>query len=78
MTVRNGLPKLTELGVNMSNIENFQKELTNLINKHSLDNDANTPDYILSNILTDVLTSIIVRTKERDDWYNTDHDIGNK
>ena len=33
----------------------FQNELTKLLNKHSLDNACNTPDFILSGFLTEQL-----------------------
>lgn len=33
------------------NIEYFKKELTKLINKHSIDNKVNIPDYLISDYL---------------------------
>ena len=34
----------------MNEVE-FQKELTQLINKHSMENGSNTPDFMLSDYL---------------------------
>ena len=47
----------------------FEKELTELINKHSLENGSNTPDFILAKYLNDCLTTFNKATKERDKWY---------
>ena len=35
----------------MKNMDNFQKELSVLINKYCLDSEANTPDFVLANFL---------------------------
>lgn len=37
------------------NLDEFKKELRPLINRHSLDNDCNTPDFVLADYLTDCL-----------------------
>ena len=38
-------------------MKDFQSELEALINKHSLENPSNTPDYILAKFLQDCLTA---------------------
>jgi len=48
----------------------FVKELENLINKYSLENQSDTPDFILAEYLRDCLTAFGRATKRRDDWYN--------
>jgi hypothetical protein len=53
--------------------DEFRKELTGLINKHSLDNDCGTPDFILAIFLTNIMASLEVAMKSRDggleDWF---------
>jgi len=49
--------------------DNFRKELENLINKHSMENESNTPDYILSDYLVRCLDAFDIATKDRDHWY---------
>jgi hypothetical protein len=45
----------------------FLLELQQLINKHSKENDSNTPDYILAQYLEDCLRSYAKAIKSRDD-----------
>lgn len=44
----------------------FQKELTALINKHSLENTSNTPDLVLADFLMDCLRAFDIATINRD------------
>ena len=39
-------------------MKKFKKELEKLINIHGIDNDLNTPDFILSQVLIDFLETI--------------------
>jgi hypothetical protein len=50
----------------------FKKELTDLINHHSLENASNTPDFILAKYLADCLSAFNQATRERSDWYKQD------
>lgn len=47
----------------------FEKELQELINKHSQENPSGTPDFILSNYVLDCLETFKNATTERDRWY---------
>lgn len=47
----------------------FQKELTELINKHSLENGSNTPDFILAEHLCRCLSDFEQVIKTREAWY---------
>jgi hypothetical protein len=47
----------------------FTKELERLINKYSLENGSDTPDFILAEYLTMCLVAFEVATKERDKWH---------
>ena len=40
-------------------MDNFKSELSRLLNKYSKDNDANTPDYILAEMLNSMLNAYI-------------------
>ena len=47
----------------------FQKELEQLINRHSVENQSGTPDFILAEYLCDCLNSFARAVGERDAWY---------
>jgi len=51
------------------NLQAFQKELTELINKHSIENGSNTPDFILGQFLMDCLLSFNKSNQQREKWY---------
>lgn len=47
----------------------FKEELSCLINRHSLENETNTPDFILAEYLIDCLKSYNKITRTRNLWY---------
>ena len=47
----------------------FQRELGSLINKHSMGNGSDTPDFILAQYLAGCLKTFDNATKARDSWY---------
>ena len=47
----------------------FRKELRDLINKCSMENGSNTPDFILAEYLVDCLESFDKVTNARETWY---------
>ena len=53
----------------MVNLEDFERELTSLINRYSLENLSNTPDFILAKVAFDAIISFTEATKTRNDWY---------
>jgi hypothetical protein len=53
-------------------MSNFEKELKNLINKHSIENESNTPDFILSKYLIGCLKAFTTTTQQRETWYGRD------
>jgi len=68
--------------MNMQNEENavgpqgFYQELRELINKHSKENDSNTPDFILARYLCDCLQVFGNAALARSNWYgNRDRTI---
>ena len=48
----------------------FQKELEQLINRYSMENDSNTPDFILATFLAECLDSFNVAVHNREAWYS--------
>lgn len=49
--------------------KSFQKELEALINRYSMENDSDTPDYILAEYLYSCLFAFGIATKKRSEYY---------
>ena len=49
-------------------MKEFRKELEILINKNGIDNECNTPDYILAEYLTSCLEAYRDTVRSRDTW----------
>lgn len=47
----------------------FQRELTALINKHSIENASNTPDHILAQVMVNALIGFETASLDREKWY---------
>jgi len=47
----------------------FRRELAQLINKYSLENGSDTPDWILADYLADCLIQFNAAVKARAEWY---------
>lgn len=47
----------------------FMTELTQLLNRHSVDSQLNTPDFILAQHLTAYLNTLRVTMFSRDAWF---------
>lgn len=47
----------------------FEQELRNLINRYSIENASNTPDYILACFMAECLTAFNKAVHERARWY---------
>lgn len=50
-------------------MDGFRMELTNLINKHSMENGSDTPDFILAQYLGNCLAAYDAAVKHREEWY---------
>jgi len=50
----------------------FISELRGIINKHSMENASNTPDFILAQYLTNCLRAWNQATQQRETWYGRD------
>lgn len=46
----------------------FKKELETLINRHSIENEINMPDYMLAEMLCDYIESTGKHVLKRDRW----------
>lgn len=58
-----------ELGANW---DAFRQELEVLINKHSIDNECEIPDWILATYLTSSVKQFAAAVKAREKWFNKD------
>jgi len=54
----------------------FEKDLTHVLNKHSIENGSNTPDFILAEALVRVLTALDGLVRAREKWYGRNADGG--
>lgn len=50
----------------------FAKELEDLINRHSLEQESDTPDFILAHFLLSCLQAWNTSTVQREVWYGRD------
>ena len=50
----------------------FNAELRELINKHSIENIADMPDFIMANMLCGLISQIGIASKQTLDWHGTD------
>lgn len=56
----------------------FKTELEDLINKHSIENDSNTPDFILANYINKCLINFADAVNARDCWYSKNPKFTNR
>jgi len=49
----------------------FKKELSSLLNCHCVENESNTPDFILAQYLIGCLRSFETAVQQREKWYDT-------
>lgn len=55
--------------------ESFESELESLINRHSMENGSNTPDFILAQYLSVCLSAFNVTVQRRETWYGRPHPV---
>lgn len=53
-------------------MDKFRKELEHLINRNSMENASNTPDFILAEYLTGCLSVFDTAIQQRETWYGRD------
>lgn len=52
-------------------VSEFENELRALINKHSMEQSSETPDFILAEYLNDCLLAFGRAVSQRDRWYSS-------
>jgi hypothetical protein len=53
----------------------FEKDLAELINKYSKENDSDTPDFILARYLNAVLENFNAAILDREQWYGREKHV---
>ena len=57
----------------MSRVEEFERDLTSLINRHSLEHTfGDTPDFVLARYVVDCLDAFEHGTRLRGTWYGSE------
>lgn len=56
----------------------LQKELAELLKRHSMENLSNTPDFVLAQFILTCLAAWNYGVSERDRWYGVHLEPGNK
>lgn len=56
--------------------EGFEKELQHLINRYSMENGSDTPDFILAAYLVKCLEAFNATSRHREKWYGKELSIG--
>ena len=56
----------------MDKDESFSKELQNLLNRYSKENNSNTPDFVLAAYIENCLTAFNVAIQQREAFYGRD------
>ena len=49
--------------------DSLQEDIRSAINRHSVENDSNTPDFILAQLLLSTLDAFTEAVVRRDEWY---------
>ncbi len=47
----------------------FENELGKLLNKHSIDSDCSTPDFILAHLIVNFILGLGETMKGREEWF---------
>lgn len=55
--------------MNQAQKNSLAKEFAAVINRNSLENESNTPDFILAEYLVDCLETYNEGVRKRDNWY---------
>ena len=63
------VPATEEEEMSEPELTEFERELTSLINKFSLENDSDTPDFLLAAYLRSCLEVVAGFIRQREKWY---------
>lgn len=50
-------------------MDDFATELQSLVNRHSVENASNTPDFILAQYIAGCLATFATAVQQRETWY---------
>jgi hypothetical protein len=67
----------TDAGLTWYSVERgpaLRRSLAEALNKHSAENDSDTPDFILAELLNDCLDAFTKASRAREDWYGHRHE----
>ena len=53
----------------MSRMDAFERDLEQLLNRHSMENDSSTPDFVLARYLVECLGAWNAAVGDRERWY---------
>lgn len=53
-------------------MEDFKKELTTLINRHSIENEWDMPDFLMAQVICQFIESVGPTFKKALDWHGVD------
>lgn len=53
--------------------KSLREDLSDVLNRHSQENQSDTPDFILASFLTYCLQAFDVHVRAREDWYGHRH-----
>ena len=56
--------------------DQLARDLAAVLNRHSAENQSGTPDWILADYLIGCLDAWNAATRQRDQWWDTEHKIG--
>lgn len=71
-----GIKPEDPMGTTGSEPSQFEKDIAAVINKHSVENDSNTPDFILAQYVRQCLEAFAVASRWREQWYGKSLRIG--
>lgn len=60
----------------MRNLSEFEDQLAGLLNRYSLENGSNTPDFILAEYLKRSLENFNLTSRARERWFGKELRIG--
>lgn len=73
----NGMDEFTQnLIADLEKPKTFKEELRSLINRHSLENTSNTPDFILADYMHACLEAFELASNAREQWFGKSLKIG--
>lgn len=64
------------MNLSSQKLKEIERDLAGVINKHSLENLSNTPDFILARLLISTLVNFSTTSLSREKWYGKFLSVG--